>query len=64
MTERRALPGMDPTRADILPAGLTVLALAAARLGAERFAISWTGLRHGLVAVPKWPISPRVEKFS
>lgn len=48
--ERRQMPGMDPARADIIVAGLTVLRAALDGLGREALTISWTGLRHGLIA--------------
>lgn len=45
---RRALPGMEPGRADVIVAGLVALESVLARLGAERFAVSGRGVRHGV----------------
>jgi exopolyphosphatase/guanosine-5'-triphosphate,3'-diphosphate pyrophosphatase len=45
---RRALPGMEPGRADVIVAGLVTLEGVLAGLGAERFTISGRGVRHGV----------------
>lgn len=46
-SERRARP-IEPARAEILPAGLAILAAVLARIGAESFSVSSRGLRHGI----------------
>ncbi len=48
VAERRALPGMEPGRADVIVAGLVVLAGVLEWLGADRFRSSGRGLRHGV----------------
>jgi exopolyphosphatase/guanosine-5'-triphosphate,3'-diphosphate pyrophosphatase len=45
---RRALPGMEPGRADVIVAGLCALDGVLERLGAERFGVSGRGVRHGV----------------
>ena len=48
MKTRCALPGMDPERADILPAGLVVLSTAANFAGARTIVVTTRGVRHGV----------------
>lgn len=48
VAERKRLPGLEPGRADVIVAGLAVLAGVLARLGATRFAVSGRGVRHGV----------------
>lgn len=47
--ERRALPGVEPWRADILPAGAAILLGLMDRLAIETVLVSTKGLRHGLM---------------
>jgi exopolyphosphatase / guanosine-5'-triphosphate,3'-diphosphate pyrophosphatase len=49
LESRRALPGMEPGRADVLPAGATVLCEALARAGATDVTVSDRGVRWGLL---------------
>ena len=44
--ERAALPGLDPGRGTILPAGALVLERVAGALGADRIVVSDHGVRH------------------
>src|SRR5881628_1372705 len=44
--ERAALPGLDPGRGAILPAGALVLERVAGALGADRIVVSDHGVRH------------------
>lgn len=46
---RRTLPGLQPKRADVIPAGAQVLLTAAQRLGATAVCVSDRGLRWGLL---------------
>lgn len=46
---RRQLPGLQPKRADVFPAGLLILERAMARLGVERVRVSDRGVRWGLL---------------
>ena len=46
--DRRRLPGMDPDRSDILPAGLQILLTLMNRWNTGRARVSARGLRHGL----------------
>lgn len=48
VAERTRLPGLDPGRADVIVAGLVVLAGVLERLGASRFSVSGRGVRHGV----------------
>ncbi len=48
VAERRALPGLEPGRADVIVAGLVCLEVALVRLGAERVTVSERGVRHGV----------------
>lgn len=45
---RRAVPGMPPGRADILPAALVVLLALADHVGAESLQMTHNGVRHGM----------------
>ncbi|HUW64431.1 MAG TPA: Ppx/GppA family phosphatase [Spirochaetia bacterium] len=47
--ERLRLPGLDPERADIILAGLTIVAEVLDGLGLDGLVVSETGLLHGLV---------------
>jgi exopolyphosphatase/guanosine-5'-triphosphate,3'-diphosphate pyrophosphatase len=47
--ERRALPGMDPSRADIILAGALILEQAVAELGIDEIVISDNALREGVL---------------
>jgi exopolyphosphatase/guanosine-5'-triphosphate,3'-diphosphate pyrophosphatase len=49
LAERRALPGLQPKRADVIPAGALILEAAARRLGANEVRVSDRGLRWGLL---------------
>jgi exopolyphosphatase/guanosine-5'-triphosphate,3'-diphosphate pyrophosphatase len=44
----RVVLGVEPERADVLPAGLAVLAAVLDRLGAAQVRVSGRGLRHGI----------------
>ena len=46
--ERRRLSGLEPGRADVIVAGLVILAGVLARVGAPEFRVSGLGLRHGV----------------
>jgi exopolyphosphatase/guanosine-5'-triphosphate,3'-diphosphate pyrophosphatase len=48
LVERRALPGMEPGRADVMVAGLAVLRAVCAELGAAGLRVSSRGVRHGV----------------
>lgn len=45
---RRALPGLEPGRADVIVGGLLILEAALARLRARAFRVSGRGVRHGV----------------
>ncbi len=49
LEQRRTLKGLQPKRADVIPAGATILAQALAKLGATQVTISDRGLRWGLL---------------
>ena len=49
LADRRALPGLQPKRADVIPAGALILEAAAKRLGANEIRVSDRGLRWGLL---------------
>lgn len=53
VTERRVLPGMQPKRADVLPAGALLLETALGHLGASGARVSDRGLRWG-VLLDRW----------
>lgn len=48
--ERQALAGMDPKRADVIPAGALILMLAAQSFQAKEMEVSVRGLRYGIAA--------------
>lgn len=50
LAERRALPGLQPKRADVIPAGALILLEALRALGLDRCRVSDRGLRWGLMA--------------
>lgn len=50
LAQRRALPGLQPKRADVIPAGALILDAAARRLRATEVLVSDRGLRWGLLA--------------
>jgi exopolyphosphatase/guanosine-5'-triphosphate,3'-diphosphate pyrophosphatase len=50
LEERRALPGMQPKRADVIPAGALILLESVRALGLEACRVSDRGLRWGLLA--------------
>jgi exopolyphosphatase/guanosine-5'-triphosphate,3'-diphosphate pyrophosphatase len=50
LEQRRQLPGLQPKRADVIPAGALILEAAARRLGVSSVRISDRGLRWGLLA--------------
>ena len=53
VAERRVLPGMQPKRADVLPAGALLFETALAHLGADGARVSDRGLRWG-VLLDRW----------
>lgn len=52
LTERRTLRGMEPRRADVLPAGATLLTKVARTLGVDALTVSDRGVRWGLFYRP------------
>ena len=48
--ERRAIPGLQPKRADVILAGACIVACVMDALGADRVTVSDRGLRHGVLA--------------
>ena len=48
---RRAVPGMPPARADILPAALVVICALADHTGAESIQLTYNGIRHGMANI-------------
>lgn len=50
VSERQALAGMDPKRADVIPAGALILMLAAQSFQAKEMEVSVRGLRYGVAA--------------
>ena len=50
LPERRALPGLQPKRADVVPAGSLILLCAVRALGLQSLRVSDRGLRWGLLA--------------
>ncbi len=50
LAERRELPGLQPKRADVIPAGALILLESVKALGLERCRVSDRGLRWGLLA--------------
>lgn len=49
LTQRLSMPGMNRRRAEVVPAGATILAATATVLGIERYVVSEWGLREGAV---------------
>ena len=49
LSERQMVPGLSPTRADIIVAGVAVIAEVLARLEARQLAVSAYGIREGLL---------------
>ncbi|MBC8135381.1 MAG: Ppx/GppA family phosphatase [Fibrella sp.] len=49
LAERRAVPGLEPDRADVIVAGAIIQARVMARLGADSLLVSLRGLRYGLL---------------
>ena len=49
VVDRRRLPGLQPKRADVIPAGALILERAMARLGVEEVTVSDRGIRWGLL---------------
>lgn len=52
LDQLRELPGMEPSRADIIEAGTTILRVFLESAGAGSMAVSDRGLRHGLLLRP------------
>jgi exopolyphosphatase/guanosine-5'-triphosphate,3'-diphosphate pyrophosphatase len=50
LSQRRTLPGLQPKRADVIPAGALILLQALRALGLEQCRVSDRGLRWGLMA--------------
>jgi exopolyphosphatase/guanosine-5'-triphosphate,3'-diphosphate pyrophosphatase len=50
LAERRTLPGLQPKRADVIPAGAIILLEALRALGVDQCRVSDRGLRWGLMA--------------
>jgi exopolyphosphatase/guanosine-5'-triphosphate,3'-diphosphate pyrophosphatase len=50
LAERRNLPGLQPKRADVIPAGALILLEALRALGLDQCRVSDRGLRWGLMA--------------
>lgn len=50
LSERRALPGLEPKRADVIVAGALILDQLLTYFAAEQFLLSVRGLRYGLLA--------------
>jgi exopolyphosphatase/guanosine-5'-triphosphate,3'-diphosphate pyrophosphatase len=50
LDERKKLPGLEPKRADVIPAGALILEEAMRRVGASELIVSDRGLRWGLLA--------------
>ena len=57
LAARRALPGLEPGRADVMIAGLVILDTVLLQLGVDDFCASGRGVRHGvaleLLAAPE-----------
>ena len=51
---RRAIPGLQPGRADVILAGACIVRTLMAKLAQERLAVSDRGLRHG-VLIDRFP---------
>ncbi len=50
LAERRALPGLEPARADVIVGGAMIVTALLAHFHSDRFLISVRGLRYGLLA--------------
>ena len=50
LAERRAIPGLEPKRADVIVAGALILDTLLTYFAADRFLLSARGLRYGLLA--------------
>lgn len=50
LAERRAIPGLEPARADVIIGGALILTALLAHFHSDRFLISVRGLRYGLLA--------------
>ena len=48
--ERRAIPGLQPGRAEVILAGACVVVTVLDLLGADQLTVSVRGLRHGVLA--------------
>jgi exopolyphosphatase / guanosine-5'-triphosphate,3'-diphosphate pyrophosphatase len=48
--ERRAIPGLQPGRAEVILAGAVIVRTILEKLGSDSFTVSDRGLRHGLLA--------------
>ena len=48
--ERRAIPGLQPGRAEVILAGALIVRTILEKLGSDSFTVSDRGLRHGLLA--------------
>ncbi len=57
LLERKAIPGLDPARADVILGGVAVIYGLMRRLGADSFTVSARGLRHGLLAERFEPVA-------
>ena len=49
LSDRRAVPGLEPDRADVIVAGAIILGRVMTRLGADTLTVSLRGLRYGLL---------------
>lgn len=50
LESRRKLPGLQPKRADVIPAGALIMLVAMEQLGVEEITVSDRGVRWGLIA--------------
>jgi exopolyphosphatase / guanosine-5'-triphosphate,3'-diphosphate pyrophosphatase len=48
LAERRHIPGLDPRRADVIPAGAAIIVRVMERIGADQVMVSDRGIRWGL----------------
>jgi exopolyphosphatase/guanosine-5'-triphosphate,3'-diphosphate pyrophosphatase len=49
LVERRDIPGLEPARADVIVAGVAILAQLLDHVGAAGYAVSLRGMRYGLI---------------